>query len=68
MSDRLKRTLRYCFILYVFIVPVYFIFYQILYPETPWRTALISSVLFGVVNVIFLGSLHYFRVRRDEDA
>ena len=64
MTDRQRGTLRYCVILYFFIVPVYFGCYRLLYGDIPWRTALINSALFGVVNVLFLGAVHYYRVGR----
>ncbi len=62
LTPRLKSTLRYCLVLYVFIVPVYYLFYRLMWAEVPSKTAFINSLIFGVVNLIFLGALHYFRV------
>jgi len=68
LTPRLKNTLRYCLILYVFIVPVYYLFYRLLWEEVPPRQAIVNSLIFGVVNVIFLGAVHYFRVgNKDEE-
>lgn len=67
-TPRLKSTLRYCLVLYVFIVPVYYLFYRLMWSEVPSKTAFINSLIFGVVNLIFLGALHYFRVgNKDEE-
>lgn len=67
LSSRLKSTLRYCLVLYVFIVPVYYLFYRLLWEDVSPRTAIINSLIFGVVNLIFLGALHYFRVDNKKD-
>ena len=62
LTPRLKRTLRYCLVLYVFIVPTYYLVYRLMWTEVPPRTAITNSLVFGVVNLIFLGALHYYRV------
>ena len=67
MTPRAQRTLIYCLKLYAFIVPVYFLAYRGLWKAVPWRTALINSLIFGVVNVIFLGAVRYYMVGRGED-
>lgn len=66
LTPRLKSTLRYCLVLYVFIVPVYYLFYRLMWEEVPSGTAFTNSLIFGVVNLIFLGALHYFRVEKKE--
>ncbi|TXF88804.1 hypothetical protein FUA23_13215 [Neolewinella aurantiaca] len=67
LTPRLKRTLRYCLVLYIFIVPTYYLVYRLMWDDVPAKVAFINSLIFGIVNLTFLGPLHYFRVgNRDE--
>lgn len=64
LTLRLKRTLRYCAILFLFIVPAYYLVYRLLWDDVPPREAFTTSLIYGVLNMIFLGALHYFRVSK----
>ena len=67
MSDRLKNTLSYCLKLFLFIVPFYYVVYALFWEDVPRKEMIITSLLYGGVNVMFLGSLHYFRTGRDRE-
>jgi hypothetical protein len=69
ISPRLKRTLRYCAILFLVIVPAYYFVYKLFWDDVSSGEALTTSLIYGVLNVLFLGALHYFRVsnRVEED-
>lgn len=69
LTPRLKRTLRYCLILFVVIVPTYYLVYRLMWPEVPGGEAFTASLIYGMLNVLFLGALHYYRVsnRVEED-
>lgn len=62
LTPRLKRTLRYCTILFLVIVPVYYLVYRLLWEEVPSGEAFTTSLVYGILNVLFLGALHYYRV------
>lgn len=62
LTPRLKRTLRYCLILFVVIVPTYYLVYRLMWPEVPQGEAFTASLIYGMLNVLFLGALHYYRV------
>ena len=66
MTDRLKRTLRYSLVLFVFTVPTYYLVYRFMWDEVPRKLAFGNSLIYGVLNVIFLGSVHYFFRKGDE--
>ncbi|NJC27969.1 hypothetical protein [Neolewinella antarctica] len=70
MTDRLKATLRYCLILFLVIVPIYFLVYRFFWPEIARQEAIYTALMYGGINVMFLGSLHYFRnhVREERDS
>jgi hypothetical protein len=61
-SPRLQRTLRYCAVLFLVIVPAYYFVYTLFWEEVSSGEALTTSLIYGVLNVLFLGALHYFRV------
>ena len=58
--SRLKRTLRYCLILFAVLVPLYYIVYTLFWSEVPTGEAFKTSLMYGAINVVFLGALHYF--------
>ena len=60
MTDRLKRTLRYCVVLFVFTAPLYYVVSGFLWEEVTPRDRLITALLYGGINVLFFGSIHYF--------
>ena len=64
LTLRLKRTLRYCAVLFLFIVPAYYLVYRLLWDDVPPREAFIASLIYGMLNMVFLGALHYFRVSK----
>jgi len=68
MTPKLKRTLRYCAVLYFFIVPVYYLVFRLWWSDTPAEEALVTSLIYGGCNVLFLGPLHYFFAGKKEDS
>jgi hypothetical protein len=62
IAPRLQRTLRYCAVLFLVIVPAYYFVYKLLWDDVSSGEALTTSLIYGVLNVLFLGALHYFRV------
>lgn len=66
MTPRIKATLRYCGIVFLVLVPVYFLCHLLFWPEEGSRVALTTGLMYGAINVLFLGSLHYFRKREEE--
>ena len=67
MNDKLKATLRYCVILFLVLVPVYFLVYRMFWPEVDRQEAIYTSLMYGGINVLFLGSLRYFLKRDAEE-
>lgn len=63
MSAQLKATLKYCLILFLVIVPIYFLVYRAFWPEVARQEAIYTSLMYGCINVMFLGALHFFRKR-----
>lgn len=59
LSPRLRRTLRYCLVLFVVLTPVYYLVYTLLWDEVPRREALLTSLMYAVINMVFLGALHF---------
>ena len=62
MSEHLRGTLRYCLVLFLVLVPVYFLVYRMIWDAEnsyAWTTALI----YGTLNVLFLGALRHFFVK-----
>ncbi|OAV43105.1 hypothetical protein [Lewinella sp. 4G2] len=64
MSEKLKGTLKYCGILFLVLVPIYFLVYRLFWPEVPRNEAINTSLMYGIINVIFLGALRHF-LKRD---
>jgi hypothetical protein len=62
ISPRLQRTLRYCAVLFLVIVPAYYFVYKLFWDDVSSGDALTTALIYGVLNVLFLGALHYFRV------
>ncbi|WP_020568564.1 hypothetical protein [Neolewinella persica] len=62
ISPRLQRTLRYCAVLFLVIVPAYYFVYKLLWDDVSSGEAFTTSLIYGVLNVLFLGALHYYRV------
>lgn len=67
ITPRMWRTLRYCLILLLVLVPVYYLVYTTFWSEVSGREALQTSVLYAVVNMIFLGALHYVYASKTEE-
>lgn len=67
ITPRMWRTLRYCLILLLVLVPIYYLVYTIFWSEVPRQEALQTSVLYAVVNMIFLGALHYVYASKAAD-
>lgn len=59
LTPRMKRTLRYCLILLAVLTPVYFLVYTLFWNDVPKNIAFQTSLLYAVVNMVFLGALHY---------
>ena len=61
MSPKLKNTLSYCLKLFLFIVPLYYLVYALFWDDVPRQEMIVTALMYGGINVMFLGSLHYFR-------
>lgn len=61
------RTLRYCLILLVVLTPLYYVVYTMFWDDVPKSVALQTSVLYAVVNMVFLGALHYVYAGKKEE-
>lgn len=59
IKPRLLRTLRYCLTLVVVLVPVYFLVYTLFWSDVPRLEAFKTSLMYAVINMVFLGALHY---------
>ncbi|MEM9525694.1 MAG: hypothetical protein AAGA31_03745 [Bacteroidota bacterium] len=66
LSPRLKRTLIYCLIAFVVIVPIYYVVYGFIGKDFAPGERLNTSLMYGFINVLFLGALHYFFANRGE--
>lgn len=44
------------------IVPAYYLVYRLFWDDVSSGEALTTALIYGVLNVLFLGALHYFRV------
>lgn len=60
IKPRLLRTLRYCLILFLVLVPVYYLVYTLFWSEIPRGEAFRTSLMYAVIKMVFLGALHYF--------
>lgn len=60
ISPRLKRTLIYCLVAFVVIAPIYYLVYGLIGKEFAPGERLNTSLIYGFINVLFLGALHYF--------
>lgn len=68
ITPRMKRTLRYCLILLVVLTPLYYLVYTLFWSDVPKHVALQTSVMYAVVNMVFLGALHYVYAGKKEEA
>ena len=59
LTPRMKRTLRYCLVLLAVLVPIYYLVYTLFWSDVPKNVAFQTSVMYAVVNMVFLGALHY---------
>lgn len=67
ITARMKRTLRYCAILLVVLTPLYYVVYTLFWDDVPKDVALQTSVLYAVINMVFLGALHYVYAGKKAD-
>lgn len=67
ITPRMRRTLRYCVILLAVLVPVYYLVYTLFWKEVPRAQAFQTSVIYAVINMVFLGALHYVYASKGEE-
>lgn len=67
ITSRMKRTLRYCLILLTVLTPLYYVVYTLFWSDVPKSVALQTSVLYAVINMVFLGALHYVYAGKKEE-
>ncbi|MEO0732370.1 MAG: hypothetical protein AAFZ52_06020 [Bacteroidota bacterium] len=59
-TPRLRRTLRYCLVAFVVIAPLYYVVYGFIGEALNPAERLQTSLIYAVINVVFLGALHYY--------
>lgn len=66
ITARMRRTLRYCLLLLAVLTPIYYLVYTLFWDDVPKDVALQTSVMYAVVNMVFLGALHYVYAGKKE--
>jgi TRAP-type C4-dicarboxylate transport system permease small subunit len=67
LTPRLKRTLIYSLVVFCFTVPTYYLVYTTLWDEVSSADAWSASLMYGVLNMLFLGAVHYYIMNKQKD-
>jgi len=66
-SPRLRRTLIYCLVAFLVIAPIYYLVYGFIGKDFAAGERLQTSLIYALINVLFLGALHYFFANRPKE-
>ncbi len=64
LSPRFKRTLLYCLVAFCFIAPMYYLVYGFIGKEFAPGERLNTSLIYGLINTLFLGAIHYYLINK----